>query len=58
LTAAFQLATGQEQEAKEVLNQLDKLDAGQAEFETLLTEFITAGRSTVEQGGVGEGSPE
>jgi hemerythrin-like domain-containing protein len=41
------IATGQEQEAKEVLNQLDKLDADQAEFETLLTGFITAGREHI-----------
>ena len=36
-------ATGQEQEAKQVLNRLDKLDADQPEFEQLLTQFITAG---------------
>jgi Hemerythrin HHE cation binding domain len=35
-------ATGQEQEAKEVLARLDKLDADQPEFEKLLSTFATA----------------
>jgi hypothetical protein len=33
-------ATGQEQEAKHVLDRLDKLDAGQPEFEDLIGTFI------------------
>jgi Hemerythrin HHE cation binding domain len=37
-------ATGQEQEAKEVLAKLDKLDVGDAEFENLLGTFIGAAR--------------
>jgi hypothetical protein len=40
-------ATSQEQEAKHVLNQLDKLDAGEAEFERLLGTFIQAGREHI-----------
>jgi len=40
-------ATGQEQEAKEVLAKLDKLDADNPEFEALLGEFITAGREHI-----------
>jgi Hemerythrin HHE cation binding domain len=36
-------ATSQEQEAKHVLDRLDKLDAGEAEFEQLLATFIQAG---------------
>ncbi len=40
-------ATAQEQEGKEVLNKLDKLDAHQPEFESLLSEFITAGREHI-----------
>jgi hemerythrin superfamily protein len=40
-------ATGQEQEAKGVLNRLDKLDADQPEFEQLLSEFIKAGREHI-----------
>ncbi|HZR48097.1 MAG TPA: hemerythrin domain-containing protein [Streptosporangiaceae bacterium] len=35
-------ATGQEQEAKEVLNKLDKLDASDSEFEQLLSTFTAA----------------
>ena len=41
-------ATKQEQEAKEVLNRLDKLDAGDAEFEQLLATFITAAREHID----------
>ena len=37
-------ATGQEQEAKEVLAKLDKLEASDPEFETLLGTFIGAAR--------------
>jgi hemerythrin-like domain-containing protein len=37
-------ATAQEQEAKEVLAKLDKLDASDAEFEQLLGSFIGAAR--------------
>jgi hemerythrin-like domain-containing protein len=40
-------ATSQEQEAKHVLNDLDKLDAGEAEFERLLGTFIQAGREHI-----------
>jgi Hemerythrin HHE cation binding domain len=40
-------ATGQEQEAKEVLAKLDKLDAGDAEFEKLLGVFIGAAREHI-----------
>jgi Hemerythrin HHE cation binding domain len=40
-------ATGQEQEGKEVLAQLDKLDADQPEFEQLVSTFIAAGREHV-----------
>ena len=40
-------AIGQEQEGKEVLDKLDKLDADQPEFEQLVTEFIRAGREHV-----------
>ena len=40
-------AIGQEQEGKEVLTKLDKLDAGSPEFEKLLAEFIRAGREHV-----------
>ncbi len=40
-------ATGQEQEAKEVLAKLDKLDAGDAEFEKLLGTFIGAAREHI-----------
>jgi hemerythrin-like domain-containing protein len=41
-------ATGQEQEAKVVLDKLDKLDAGDRQFEKLLGEFITSGREHIE----------
>jgi hemerythrin-like domain-containing protein len=41
-------ATGQEQEAKEVLAKLDKLDASDAEFEELLGTFIGAAREHIE----------
>jgi hemerythrin-like domain-containing protein len=40
-------AIGQEQEGKEVLGKLDKLDAGNPEFEELLAEFIKAGREHI-----------
>jgi hemerythrin-like domain-containing protein len=40
-------ALGQEQEGKEVLDKLDKLDAGQPEFEKLLAEFTRAGREHI-----------
>ena len=40
-------ATGQEQEGKEVLAQLDKLDADQPEFEQLVSTFIAAGREHI-----------
>jgi hypothetical protein len=40
-------ATGQEQEGKEVLAQLDKLDADQPEFEQLVSTFIAAGRERI-----------
>jgi hypothetical protein len=41
-------ATGQEQEAKKVLDRLGKLDAGEPEFERLLGEFLIAGREHME----------
>jgi hemerythrin-like domain-containing protein len=41
-------ATGQEQEAKEVLAKLDKLDASDAEFEKLLNTFVAAAREHIE----------
>jgi hemerythrin-like domain-containing protein len=41
-------AVGQEQEAKGVLDKLDKLEADDPEFEKLLTEFITAGREHIQ----------
>jgi hypothetical protein len=41
-------ATGQEQEAKQVLAELDKLDASDAEFEKLLGTFIGAARDHIE----------
>jgi hemerythrin-like domain-containing protein len=41
-------ATGQEQDAKEVLAQLDKLDASDGEFENLLRKFIAAAREHIE----------
>jgi len=40
-------ATGQEQEAKEVLSKLDKLDSDDPEFEKLLGTFITAAREHI-----------
>jgi hypothetical protein len=40
-------ALSQEQEGKHVLNDLDKLDAGDAEFERLLGTFIQAGREHI-----------
>jgi hemerythrin-like domain-containing protein len=40
-------ATGQEQEGKEVLHKLDKLDATQPEFEQLVATFIQAGREHI-----------
>ena len=40
-------AIGQEQEAKEVLTKLDKLDADNPEFESLLRKFITAAREHI-----------
>jgi len=40
-------ATGQEQEAKHVLAELDKLEANDAEFETLLGKFIEAAREHI-----------
>jgi hypothetical protein len=40
-------AIAQEQEGKEVLHKLDKLDAGDPEFEKLLAEFIRAGREHI-----------
>jgi hypothetical protein len=41
-------AIAQEQEGKEVLDKLDKLDAGHPEFEKLLAEFIRAGRAHID----------
>jgi hemerythrin-like domain-containing protein len=41
-------ATSQEQEAKQVLAELDKLDAGDAQFEELLGTFIKAAREHIE----------
>jgi hypothetical protein len=40
-------ATGQEQEAKQVLASLDKCDADNPEFEELLGKFIVAGREHI-----------
>ena len=40
-------ATHQEQEGKEVLNKLDKLQPDEAEFEQLLAKFITDGREHI-----------
>lgn len=40
-------ATAQEQEGKEVLDRLDKLDADHPEFEQLVTAFIQAGREHI-----------
>ena len=41
-------AIGQEDEGKEVLDKLDKLNAGDPEFEKLLAEFIRAGREHID----------
>jgi len=41
-------ATGQEQEAKEVLAKLDKLEAGDPEFDKLLAKFTGAAREHIE----------
>jgi hemerythrin-like domain-containing protein len=41
-------AIGQEQEGKEVLDKLDKLDADQPEFEKLVADFIRAGREHID----------
>jgi hemerythrin-like domain-containing protein len=41
-------AIGQEDEGKEVLDKLDKLDAGTPEFEKLLAEFTRAGREHID----------
>ena len=41
-------ATGQEQDAKQVLADLDKLDAGEAEFEELLGKFIVDAREHIQ----------
>lgn len=41
-------ATAQEQEAKEVLDKLDKLDAANPEFEKLLGEFVASGREHID----------
>jgi hypothetical protein len=40
-------AIGQEEEAKEILDKLDKADAGGPEFERLLGQFIGAGREHI-----------
>ena len=40
-------AIGQESAGKEVLNRLDKLGAGDPEFEQVLARFITAGREHI-----------
>ena len=40
-------ATGQEQEAKQVLDRLDKTSADDPEFETLIRTFIGAGRDHI-----------
>src|SRR3954453_8107981 len=40
-------ATGQEQEAKQVLTDLDKLDASDADFEELLATFTVAARQHI-----------
>ncbi|HEX2322421.1 MAG TPA: hemerythrin domain-containing protein [Streptosporangiaceae bacterium] len=40
-------AIGQEQEGKEVLDELDKLDAGDAGFEKLVTKFIQVARTHI-----------
>ena len=41
-------AIGQEDEGKQVLAKLDKLDPGDPEFEKLLAEFIRAGREHID----------
>ena len=41
-------AIGQEDEGKEVLNELEKLDAGTPRFEKLLADFIRAGREHID----------
>jgi hypothetical protein len=41
-------AIGQEEEGKEMLDKLDKLDAGTPEFEKLLADFIRAGREHID----------
>jgi len=41
-------AIGQEDEGKEVLDKLDKLDAGDPQFAKLLAEFIRAGREHID----------
>lgn len=41
-------ATGQEQEAKHVLDKLDKMDAGDGKFEELLAEFTESGREHIQ----------
>ena len=41
-------AIGQEQEGKEVLNRLEKVDADDPEFEKLIRTFIMAGREHIE----------
>ena len=41
-------AIGQEDEGKEVLDELDKLHAGEAEFEKLLAEFTGAAREHID----------
>lgn len=41
-------ATGQEQDAKEILDKLDKADASDPEFEPLLATFTTAARQHIE----------
>jgi hypothetical protein len=42
-----EIATGQEQQGKEVLARLDKLGADQPEFEELVAKFIEAGREHI-----------
>ena len=41
-------AIGQEEEGKEILDKLDKLDAGTPEFEKLLADFTRAGREHID----------
>jgi hypothetical protein len=41
-------AISQEEEGKEILDQLDKLDAGTPEFEKLLADFTRAGREHID----------